>query len=204
MPLDEAVIAKLALFERCTDTTATEALHDAINAAPAGKPDILPKLEGARTDDELRTHLPESWQKHLVFVKDWVQLEPKLAGIDLRPAVYLARETVPLRLSAAALSPKAVAAVESLLHTATVSSRAAREAIENLDGVEQVMVMEQLIVEMRKNAVWDQVRSDFRGAVLLARHSAEAGKALARFVRSLPRRPAWMTPLIRDDSWMSE
>jgi predicted KAP-like P-loop ATPase len=204
MPLDEAVIAKLALFERCTDSAATEALHDAINAATAGKPDILMKLEGATSDDELKSPSPESWQKHLAFLKDWVQLEPKLAGTDLRPAVYLARETVPLRLSAATLSPKALRAVESLLHTATVSSKAAREAIDGLDAAEHVVVMEQLVREMRKNVAWDQVRPDFRGAVLVARSSAEAGKILARFVRSLPRRPAWMTALTRDDDWLPE
>ena len=204
MPLDETVIAKLALFERCTDSAATEALHDAINAAPSGRTDILKKLESATSDDELKSHLPEAWQKHLAFLRDWVQLEPKLAGIDLRPAVYLARETVPLRLSAAALSPKALRAVESLLRTATVSSKAARDAIDGLDEAEHVVVMEQLVREMRKNAVWDQVRPDFRGAILLARSSAEAGKILARFVRSLSRRPAWMTALIRHDDWIAE
>ena len=38
MPLDEAVIGKLALFERCTDTGATEFLHDQISIAPAASP----------------------------------------------------------------------------------------------------------------------------------------------------------------------
>src|SRR5262249_16617608 len=129
MPLDEAVIAKLALFERCTEAAATEFLHNQISAAPLGKPDLLTRLEFAETEADVSELLPDQWQKHADVVKEWLRLEPKLAGIDLRPAVYLARETVPLRLSAAALAPKVRVAVEALLQTATLSSRGAAEAI---------------------------------------------------------------------------
>ena len=204
MPLDETVIAKLALFERCTDMTATEALHDAINAAPAGKPALLQDLETAESEDEVKRQLPEAWQKHFAFIYEWVRLAPKLGGVDLRPAVYLARETVPLRLSSTALSPKALQAIESLLQTATISSKGAANAIAALDGGERVLVMEQLVGEIRKNATWDKVRSDFRGAVLLARSSPDAAKIFARFIRSLPKRPPWMNTLLKDDDWFEE
>jgi predicted KAP-like P-loop ATPase len=202
MPLDEAVIAKLALFERCTETAATEFLHDQVSAAPAGKPDLLAKLEGATTESEISDLIPEPWQKHAAVVKEWIRLEPKLAGIDLRPAVYLARETVPLRLSAAALPPKVHAAVETLLQTATVSSRGAAEAIGTLDGGERMLAMEQIIREMQKDTAWEKARSDFRGAVLLARSSPEAAKQLRRFVEALPERPPWLNAQIRNETWM--
>jgi predicted KAP-like P-loop ATPase len=202
MPLDEAVIAKLALFERCTDTAATEALHDAINAASLGKPELLKDIEQAGTEDEIKAKVPEGWEKHLGFVAEWAQLDPKLAGIDLRPAVYLARETVPLRLSAAAVSPKVLRAVEALLKTSTMSSRAATLAIGTLEGAERIAAMEQLISEMRKNPDWSKIRPEFRGAVLLARNSPEGRKVLGRFVRALPERPTWMNPLIKDDEWV--
>jgi predicted KAP-like P-loop ATPase len=204
MPLDEAIIAKLALFERCTDTNATEALHDAINAARAGTPNLLREVEGAESEEELKKRSPEAWQKHLLFLAEWVQLDPKLAGVDLRPAVYLARETVPLRLSPAAFSPKALRAVESLLRTATISSKGAAEAIAGLDSAEHILVMEQLVAEMRKNPVWDKVRPDFRGALLLARSSADAAKIFSRFIRSLPHRPLWMKAHIKDEDWFEE
>jgi hypothetical protein len=64
--------------------------------------------------------------------------------------------------------------------------------------------MEQLVREMQKDPVWDRVRADFRGAVLLARSSPDAGKILARLVQSLPKRPAWMTALVRNDPWLEE
>jgi predicted KAP-like P-loop ATPase len=204
MPLDETIIAKLALFERCTDTTATEVLHDAINNATSGKPDLIKFIESAETLDQFREALPEPLTKHLSFLMDWGQLAPKLTGIDLRPAVYLARETVPLRFATSSLPPKLVRVVETLLRTATISSRAASDAIASLEADEPIAVMEQLIGEMRKNSAWEKVRSDFRGSLLLARHSNNAAKLLGRFLRSLPRQPAWMLSVLKDDAWHRE
>lgn len=203
MPLDEAVIAKLALFERCTETAAVEFLHDQISAAPNGRPDLLVRLEEAETPTELGELIPEPWRKYADVVKDWIGLEPKLAGIDLRSAVYLARETVPLRLTAAALPAKVRTAVETLLQTATVSSRGAADAIGTLDGGERVLAMEQIIREMQKDPAWERARSDFRGAVLLARSSPEAAKQLRRFVEALTERPAWLNAQVRNEAWMA-
>jgi hypothetical protein len=92
-------------------------------------------------------------------------LEPKLAGIDLKPAVYLARETVPLRLIGSSLSPGAAKAIQSLANVATLSSVAAREALIGIDSSEHVLVMEALLAEMRRNTDWSRARNDFRGAV---------------------------------------
>jgi predicted KAP-like P-loop ATPase len=204
MPLDETVIAKLALFERCTDTTATETLNDAINNASAGKPDLIKAIESSETLDQFKEVLPEPLAKHLPFLMDWGQLAPKLTGIDLRPAVYLARETVPLRLATSGVPQKLLRVVETLMRTATISSRAAGEAITSLEGDEAVIVMEQLIGEMRKNSAWDRVRADFRGGILLARQSSVAAKLLSRFIRSLPQRPPWMVSILKDDAWYRE
>lgn len=201
MPLDEALIAKLALFERCTDSEATEALHNAINAAGDGKPELLRELESASSPGELKAVLPEQWQKHLPVISDWVQLQPRLGGVDLRPAVYLARETVPLRLNEAVTSPQAAKVLGILLETGTVGSKAAKEAIESLDQSEQLLVMDQLINVMRTNPDWSKARPDFRGAVIVARASQSCGKALKRFIDSLPKRAGWMNMLIKDDPW---
>jgi predicted KAP-like P-loop ATPase len=138
MPLDEAIIAKLALFERCTDTAATEAFHNAINAATDGKPTFFSSIEARDAEAaSIREHSPEAWHNHMDFVRDWAGLEPKLAGVDLRPAVYLARETVPLRLAGSSLTPAALKAVEALRNASTVSSVTARKALEVLISAEK-------------------------------------------------------------------
>lgn len=198
MPLDEALITKLALFERCTDQAATEALHNAINEAREGKPNILRELEDARI--EATKSPPEAWAKHMTFLREWAGLEPQLSGIDLRPAVYLARETVPLRIAGASISSASRSAVETLLKVSSVSSQAARNAIKAVPSEEMVPVMEAIISEMRKNSDWSRARSDFRGAFVLAQHSPDAAALLARFVRSLQlqRNPAWLSAMLKD------
>lgn len=201
MPLDEAIIAKLALFERCADAPATEALHDAINASTGGKVGFFPAFEQGETAEEGKAKLPEAWQKHLPFISDWMGLEPKLADVDLRPAVYLARETIPVRFVSSATPPQVIQAINELLRTPTLASRAAANAIAALSAGQDIMVMEGLVAEMRKNSDWSKTRSDLRGAVLLARSSAEGVKVLARFIRTVPDHPAWMRAMLKDEAW---
>jgi predicted KAP-like P-loop ATPase len=204
MPLDELIIAKLALFERCTDTSATEAFHDAINTAMDGKPGFLTKIEASDVDPaRMKDHCPDSWHVHMDFVRDWVGLEPALGGVDLKPAVYLARETVPLRIVGSALSPNARKAVDVLRVAPSLSSMAARDAIKELDATDRSLVMDRLVAEMRRNPDWSRLRADFRGAVILADAAPEAATGLARFVRSLPleRLPAWMRTMLREKRW---
>jgi predicted KAP-like P-loop ATPase len=201
MPLDEAIIAKLALFERCVDTSATEALHNAINAASDGKLKFLHAIENGEPIDEHRSELPDKWQPFLPFIVDWARLQPKLADIDLKPAVYLARETIPVRVASGAVPAAVTKAVEELLRTPTMSSRAAADAVIALKGGHETAAMEAIVTHMRKDADWSRVRADARGAVLLARASMEAAKVASRFFRDLPSAPAWLRTMLKDEAW---
>ena len=204
MNLDEAIIAKLAMFERCTDVAATQALQHEVQTAASGKPELFAKAEAAQTDAALRDALPEALKPHLAVLRDWFGLDPKLSGIDLRPAVYLSRETVPMRLRGTALSPATISAVESLLATSTVSSVAAREAATGIDPSESVGAMEEVIAEIRKSADWSKVRSDVRGSVVLARAWPDAAVILNRYLASLTHRPKWLQALIKNEDWVEK
>jgi predicted KAP-like P-loop ATPase len=204
IPLDEAMIAKLAIFERCTDVTSIEALHNAINAVENGSPSFLASLEmEADRSREADVDIPEKLKTHMAFLRDWAALEPKLAGIDLKPAIYLARETVPLRNAASNSSAEFIKALAALLETATVSSPAARKAIASVDPSDHVKLMDSIVREMRRDTDWSKSRSDFRGALVLAEVSAETGEHLMRFIRSLEmaKLPGWMATLTRDKPW---
>lgn len=202
MNLDEAVVAKLALFERCTDVTATRALQHEVQTAASGKPELFTKAEAAQTEAALRDVLPEALKPHLAVLRDWFRLDPKLSGIDLRPAVYLSRETVPMRLRGSALSATTLRAVEALLATSTVSSAAAMDAAAGIDPAEAVAAMDEMIADMRKNADWSKLRSDVRGAVVLARAWPDAAAQLNRYIRSLTQRPKWLETLIKNETWV--
>ena len=202
MNLDEAVIAKLALFERCTDGKATQALQQEIQTAEAGKSELFVKAEAPQTEAALRDLLPEPLKSHLSVLRDWFGLPPKLAGIDLRPAVYLSRETVPMRLRGSALSPSTLAAVEALLSTATVGSAVARETAAGIDLSEAVPAMDAMIAEIRKNTDWSKNRSDVRGSVVLARIWPDAAVRLSQYLTSLTYQPKWLKALIKNDDWI--
>jgi predicted KAP-like P-loop ATPase len=202
MPLDESIIAKLALFERCVDSAATEALHNAINAAPGGKLQFLQAIENGEPIEDHKADLPEKWQPHLSFVSDWARLQPKLADIDLKPAVYLARETIPVRVAAGSVPAQVTKAIETLLKTPTTVSQAAAAAVNALKGGHEVVAMEAMVAEIRKNAEWSKVRADVRGAILLARSSPDAARIAARLFNDLPSPPAWLRAMLKDEPWL--
>lgn len=202
MNLDEAIIAKLALFERCTDGKAIQALQREIQTAEAGKAELFTKVEAAQTEAALRDLLPEALKPHLSVLRDWFGLAPKLAGVDLRPAVYLSRETVPMRLRGSTLSPLTLRAVETLLATATIGSTVARETAAGIDPSEAVAAMEAMIAEIRKNTDWSKGRNDVRGSVILARAWPDAAMRLSQYLTSLTDKPKWLKALIKNDIWI--
>ena len=99
MPLDESLIAKLALFERCTDGEAIRSFGRLVNEAEKGKVDLLTRLEAIPHEDDqaFESELPKEWQKHKPFIQDWLRLAPPLGGVDLRAVFYLSRETLPIQ-----------------------------------------------------------------------------------------------------------
>ncbi|WFU04521.1 P-loop NTPase fold protein (plasmid) [Rhizobium sp. CB3171] len=198
MALDESIIAKLALFERCTSEDAIRTLNAMVQSAPDGKPRALVQFE-AVTDRVQTEVLPKDWQKHAEFISDWLKLHPPLGGIDLRPAVYLSRETIPVRVAINRMSEKTRNAIEVLLKTATLSSRASKAAVEEIDVSEVGEAINEIIAVMKRNPDWDKARDDFRGAHLLAQRHEDAHRKLVAFVETLPKVPRWMTALMKDD-----
>ena len=47
MPVDEQMVAKFALFERCVEPAAITKMYALINEAPSGKPGLMVELEKA-------------------------------------------------------------------------------------------------------------------------------------------------------------
>lgn len=207
MPLDEAVIAKIALFERCTDNQATSELFRLINEAANGKAEIILKLEEATEEPEVFKKLcPEIWhQKHSSFVIEWFRLEPHLTGVDLRPALYLSRETMPLRFSRTGLSAQAAATLNILLRAKTINSPSAKQAIVGLESSECISVMEALVVELRKESDWMRKPTGFDGAIIIAENDSNAGGVLADFINSLglKKLPPWLSVLVKKAEWFN-
>jgi predicted KAP-like P-loop ATPase len=203
MPVDERMIAKFALFERCVDPPAITKLYTLINEAPSGKPELIAELEKLRDDPaKFLDTCPEEWKKNATFLLDWVGLSPSLGALDLRPLVYLSRETTPLRSEAAQLSQTAAQAALRLRSVRTLASPAAREAIQSIPPGEHSGVMRELISILRSHPDWKTKPEAFTGAQLLADANLGAAEELAAFLRRLPgQRSPWLRAAIDDKPW---
>ena len=203
MHIDEALIAKLALFERCTDTTAVAHMYTEINAAAAGKPEVLRKLEGLLDDPErFKAACPEPWLAKAEFVREWLSLEPLLANLDLRPLVYLSRETMPLRALKGGLSASATEALRVLMRITNTSSPSGRNAIASTPDEEHIDVMSGLIQTLRSHTDWSTKPAGFDGALMLAQNPA-AGALLSDFIHSVMpgRLRPWLSVLVKGSTW---
>ena len=204
MPLDEAVITKLVIFERCVGMRATADFYRLVDAAQ-GTPALLSQLETG--GGEIPADAPKTWTDDPTtksFISEWAQLEPKLNGVDLKAAIYLSRETMPIGAYVVGLSPGGREVLDVLADTENTSSPTAEKLLDKLPLEEQVPVMEGIISHLRKVSDWTRRPKGFAGACLLARHSADAAKILVRYIQGLKlgdKPPAWMTAMLKEEQW---
>lgn len=206
MPVNEQMVAKFALFERCVEPAAINKMYALINEAPSGKPELIIQLEKLRDDPSKFTDAcPEEWRQSATFLLDWFGLNPMLAELDLRPLVYLSRETTPVRSQSAELSQAAAQSALRLRTIRTLASPAAKEAIRTIPAGEHVGVMKELIAVLRGHPDWKHKPDAFTGAQLLADANPAAAEELAVFVRGLPDQlPPWLQAAIGDKDWFKE
>jgi predicted KAP-like P-loop ATPase len=184
MNVDLATLAKLAVFERCTDEESTRALYRLVMAEKDASPLLLPpeKLEGRKPAE-----LPTEWNKHAAFVEEWRAMEPLFgADVDLRPAVFLSRDVMAPARARAGLSEAVAAAIAGLLTVASVNSPVGKQVIETLGPSDRALVMEQLIDAMR-TADWSQQVAGVHGALLLAKMEPATKSGLSAFLNTVPK-----------------
>ena len=79
--VDEAVLAKMLLFERCAMPAAYNELAKHVNDDDEGKPRFLdPWEQGALTGETV--DVKEPWDDP--FIGEWLTVAPRLADIDMR------------------------------------------------------------------------------------------------------------------------
>lgn len=204
MPLDEAIITKLVIFERCVGVDGTADLYHLVDIEQ-GMPQLLKQLEEA--DGQIPAEAPKTWTDNpttKAFIAQWAQLEPRLGGIDLRAAIYLSRETMPIGAYVVGLSPYGREALNALIEMKNTSSPAAEALLETLPREEQVPVMEGLISQLRQASDWTRRPKGFSGACLLARRSADAASIFIRYLQELQqgtKPPVWMAAALKDEQW---
>lgn len=204
MPLDEAIITKLVIFERCMGVEATADLYRLVDSEH-GTPTLLKSLE--EMGGQIPSDAPKTWTDNPTtksFLKEWAQLDPRLSGVDLRAAIYLSRETMPIGAYVVGLSPTSREVLKALVDTKNTSSPTAEKLLDTLPLEDQVPVMEGIITHLRQFTDWTKQPKGFSGACLLARHSSDAAKILVRYLQEISageKFPPWMTAALKEEKW---
>lgn len=181
MNVDLATLAKLAVFERCTDEGATLALYRLVMEGKDAEKLLLPasEIKGKQPD------LPPEWKPHEDFIEKWRMMEPLFKDAEaLRPAVFLSRDVMAPALARAGLSETARKAIEALLKVESVNSPVGKQIVDGLNAGDRRIVMSNLIEAMRE-ADWSGSVQGIHGALILANASKEAGAELKSFVGGL-------------------
>jgi predicted KAP-like P-loop ATPase len=199
MPLDEALITKLVIFERCVGAEITADFYRLIDSEK-GKPDFLQTGENGN----YKKDIPKLWKDNGLenFISEWMKIEPSLSNIDLRPALYLSRETRSLGIDIKELSKNAKDILNGLLGLKNMSSPSIAQKLTSLSVDEQVFIMESLIDHLRQVSNWDTRPEGFSGACLLANSSVSAARLLVPFLKDLEsQNKPWMRVALKNLEW---
>jgi predicted KAP-like P-loop ATPase len=196
--VDEAVLAKLMLFERLGDTKAYGALISAVGSNESGKPEFLCEWEEA-VDAGKEFDLPAPW--NAPFVREWLTLPPALADVDLRGALYVSREHVALVTPEDRLSSEAAELLTALLQNPEMAARL-KPRLLKVPRLETAVIMDRLLEKARQEQEWG-VPPILEACLALSEVDAPQGNRLAAF---LAERPAAqikpnIVPKIGDQPW---
>jgi hypothetical protein len=181
MNIDLATLAKLAVFERCTDGPAALALYRMVMQDGETARFLAPPEK-----EEKQGELPAEWKAFEEFIANWREMEPVFTNPSaLRPAVFLNRDILaPVRVITG-MSPAAMDTFKALLVLSNTNSPVSVVAIAKLCTTDRKAVMGALIEEMRRGD-WTKQISGLHGSLMLAREAADTLAELKAFVSVLP------------------
>jgi predicted KAP-like P-loop ATPase len=196
--VDEAVLAKLMLFERLGDSKAFAELVSKVSTSDTGKPTFLAEWEKASVAGA-ELSLEDPWKTP--FVEEWLRLPPALADIDLRGALYVSREHAPLITPEDRLSSDAAELLAALLAQPAMAN-SLKSRLAALLRAETTVLMDRVLEKARQEQEWG-VPDILEAALALVESDAALGARLAAFLRERP--PAQIraniVPRIADQSW---
>lgn len=196
--VDEAVLAKLLLFERLGNPNAYATLTAAVNSSDLGKPAFLAEWEAAATaGDPLELEAP--WDDP--FAREWLTLPPALADTDLRGALYVSREHAPLITPEDRLSSEAAELLSAMLQHPEMAA-SLKDRLVSVPRAEADLMMDRVLAKARQEQEWG-VPPILEACLALAEADPSQGGRLAAFLGDRPGpqvRPN-LVPKIADQPW---
>jgi predicted KAP-like P-loop ATPase len=198
--VDEAVLAKMLLFERCGQPKAYAALAKAVAEDESGKPCFLSEWEDRAHAGE-KLELPEWWSDP--FVEEWLVLPPRLADQDLRGVLYVSREHAPLITPEDRLSSDAAEVLGALIEHPDMAANLTARLV-SIPRLELSVIMDRLLEHARREQEWG-VPSILEACLVVSSADPSQSARLAAFLVERP--PAQIrpniVPKISDQPWAS-
>ena len=196
--VDEAVLAKLLLFERLGSPKAYAELITAVGTNDTGKPTFLADWE-EKANEGKALELAAPWDGN--FVKEWLSLPPTLADKDLRGALYVSREHAPLITPEDRLSSESAELLTALLKEPEMA-QSLNQRLARVPRAEMTVIMDRLFDRARQEQEWG-VPPILVACLEVVAADPPQGPRLAAFLRDRP--PAQIqpniVPKIGDQPW---
>lgn len=196
--VDEAVLAKILLFERAGNSKAYAELTKAVTESADGKPAFLAEWEEKATaGKDLKLESP--WDDS--FVKEWLSLPPMLSDRDLRGTLYVSREHAPLISPQDRLSSESAELLTALLQQPAMAA-SLKDRLAKISRAEITVIMDRLLDQARQEQDWG-VPGILEACLAVGEADQPQGSRLAAFLAERP--PAQIKPniipKISDQSW---
>lgn len=193
-------LVKLQLFERCAPAAAFEYLAKEVAESEDGKPQFLQEAEITVSKGEEPKFKDDSWKDP--FISDWLKLNPPLAGIDLRPLLYLSRDKALSLASFDELSPEGRDLLSALCETKNLMQQL-------LPKIKQVGATEaeKILTRMKRRARNQQWEfTTIKQALHLPKAFPELAPSFIAMLNeiSAKKRPTPLIPLLRNEPWAKE
>ncbi len=176
---------------RSTDPTDPRDDADLAAAPDAANKHTESQEDRAEGDDASRPKaipIPEKWATG--FAKEWLALPPRLADIDMRGALYVSREYLPILTVEDGLSSTAAELLKALIEHPGEAA-ALSERLGELSGPEQSRIFERLLDLARPIDAWG-VPDILEALLVMARVAPSLSGSLAGFLGGRP--PAQIQP----------
>lgn len=196
--VDEAVLAKLLLFERLGNPKAYAELVAAASSSESGKPTFLAEWE-TKVSKGIDLELKEPWNDP--FVLEWLTLRPPLADVDLRGALYVSREHAPLITPEDRLSSEAAELLSALLEHPAMAG-GLKDRLSKIVRQETTVMMDRLLDRARQVQSWG-VPPILEACLAVATADPVQGPRLAAFLGDRPSAQIEpnIVPKIGDQDW---
>jgi len=196
--VDEAVLVKLLLFERCGNTIAYSKLLAEVNENSEGKPLFLAEWESNIASGK-EVDLKDEWNDN--FIREWIKLTPTLSDKDLRGALYVSREHAPIITPEDRLSSAAVALLEALIQQPDMAGSIEGD-IAHLPKAELSVIMDRLLESAKKEQEWG-VPPILEACLVVSKCDEVQAQRLANFLMEImpSQIKASIVPKISDEGW---